>query len=214
MLNIIGLKGLKIDQKYIDGGVYMINTMETLKLPEGDFYSNVLKFTPEDRQALIAIYESWRTLCGNLSYVSARGVNLPEGLSESAFCLATGTWRITKSINGANSSMDCYDPMGKRGSNRIQVKACSVIPDLTSFGPNTEWDRIFFVDFYREGRWDGTFDIYELNTSDINNYPVNAYETVADQKKQNRRPRFSIYNGLIKCGRYIYKRTYSIYDAY
>lgn len=32
-------------------------------------------------------------------------------------------------------------------NNRIQVKACSVLPDLTSFGPRSEWDRIFFADF-------------------------------------------------------------------
>ncbi|NFN19717.1 Bsp6I family restriction endonuclease [Clostridium botulinum] len=70
--------------------------------------------------------------------MGARKINLPEGLSESAFCLAKGMFRVTQKISGANTSFDCYDPNGQRGNNRIQVKACSVIPDLTSFGPNSE----------------------------------------------------------------------------
>lgn len=181
-----------------------------LNLPEGDFYSSITIFEQEDASALYGIYRSWRNLCDLLNAVNARSVNLPEGLSETAFCIAKNVWRCTASIAGANSSYDCYDPNGVRGNNRIQVKACSVVPDLTSFGPNSEWDRIFFVDFYREGRWDGTFDIYEVETDDINNYPVNANQTLKDQKAQGRRPRFSIYSGLIQKGRYISKETFLI----
>ena len=86
------------------------------------------------------------------------------------------------------------------------------LPDLTSFGPNSQWDRIFFVDFYREGLWDATFDIYEIATEDIYNFPVNATQTMADQKAQGRRPRFSIFSGLILKNKYISKETYKITD--
>ena len=71
---------------------------------------------------------------------------------------------------------------------------------------------LFFVYFYREGNWDRTFDVYEIATSDIENFPVNANQTVADQKAQGRRPRFSIYSGLIETGRFISKETYCITD--
>lgn len=121
--------------------------------------------------------------------------------------------RFTESISGANTSFDCYDPNGKRGNNRIQVKACSVVPDLTSFGPNSEWDRIFFVDFYREGKWDGTFDIYEISTDDIYNFKVNASQTMADQKNQGRRPRFSIYTNFIEKGNYLSKETFNLFNS-
>lgn len=183
---------------------------EVLMLPEGDFKSNIIEFEATDIATLNTVYKAWRALCDNLANLNARAVNLPEGLSESAFAIAKNMCRVTKAITGANSSFDCYDCYGSRYSNRIQVKACSVLPDLTSFGPKSEWDRIFFVDFYREGNWDGTFDVYEVDTSDINNFPVNAKETVLDQKSLNRRPRFSIYKGLIETGRYISKETFKI----
>jgi len=188
----------------------MIIKNETLILPEGDFRCNVMEFDGNDVITLNTIYNNWRTLCDNLGKVNARAVNLPEGLSETAFCIAKNMWRITSSIPGANSSFDCYDYAGVRGENRVQVKACSVLPDLTSFGPTSEWDRIFFVDFYREGMWDGSFDVYEVDTQDIYQFPVNINQTVADQKALGRRPRFSIYGGLIQSGRYISKETFKI----
>jgi len=110
-----------------------------------------------------------------------------------------GALRSAKSINtrGAqvNTSFDAYH----LGTNkRIQVKACSVLPDLTSFGPRTQWDEIYFVDFYRDGSWDGKFDIYLIENEDIYNFPVNATQTYRDQQAEGRRPRFSIYTGIIQ----------------
>lgn len=183
---------------------------ETLELPGGRFFADVSIFCSSDAASLKKIYESWRTLCSELAKMEARAVNLPEGLSEIAVAIAKNFWRCTGNIPGANSSFDCYDPKGVRGRNRIQIKACSVLPDLTSFGPKSQWDRIFFADFFRNGEWDGTFDLYELVTDDINNFQVNSKQTLLDQKLQGRRPRFSIYEGLILKGRFKSKETYQI----
>lgn len=184
-----------------------------LLLPEGDRIAEVTIFNQSDAKSLVSIYDGWRILCDNLNELNARSVNLPEGLSEISFALAKNVWRTTGAIPGANSSFDCYDPRGERFNNRIQVKACSVLPDLTSFGPNSQWDRIYFVDFYRQGLWDRTFDVYEIRTRDIENYPVNANQTLKEQKEQGRRPRFSIYNGLILQNKYISKETFKITDT-
>jgi len=181
-----------------------------LVLPEGNFNTVVTEFEQSDCNILFDIYNNWIELCRLLNSLNARSVNLPEGLSEPAFCLAKDVWRVTKKINGANSSFDCYNPKGSKENNRIQVKACSVLPDLTSFGPSSVWDRIFFIDFFREGLWDATFDVYELDTNDIMNYPVNAHQTLREQQLEGRRPRFSIYSGLIKKGKYISLNTYKI----
>jgi len=190
----------------------MRKSKEILHLPEGDKKAEVTIFDSQDCDELRKIYDGWRLLCDNLNKLNARSVNLPEGLSEIGFAIAKNMWRCTGSIVGANSSFDCYDPNSGRGNNRIQVKACSVLPDLTSFGPQSQWDRIFFVDFYRLGQWDRTFDIYEVNTEEIENYPVNANQTLLDQKREKRRPRFSIFSGLIEKGHFISKETYLITD--
>jgi hypothetical protein len=189
----------------------MKQIVTTLNLPEGNFYGQVKVYENSDIFALREIYTTWRNLCVQLENIGARKINLPEGLSESAFCLAKGLIKLNGSIPGANASFDCYDPNGGLGRNRIVVKACSVIPDLTSFGPNTKWDRIFFVDFYRYGFWDGTFDIYELNSENIYNFPVNSSQSLRDQQHEGRRPRFSIYSNLINNGLYISKETFNLF---
>lgn len=195
----------------------MKRVTKTLKLPEGDFEAEVLKFDNGDCLDLIKIYEDWIKLNKKLIKVGARAVNIPEGLTETAVCIAKGFWRTPYKIKKKgkqkiNSSFDCYDNNGGRKNNRIQIKACSVLPDLTSFGPKSEWDRIFFADFYRKGKWNKKFDLYEIDTEKIMNFKVNENETVEQQKNQKRRPRFSIYNGLIEQGEYISKETYIITD--
>lgn len=172
----------------------MIEKYETLHLPEGMFPVKVLSFQESDRKILHDIYKNWRSLSNDLAKIKSRAVNLPEGLSEGSFCLETGFVRVVDSIPGANSSWDCYDLKRRR---RIQLKACSVLPDLTSFGPDSVWDEIYFADFYRGGAWDGTFDLYLIDNDDIYNHKVNAKQTFRDQQKQGRRPRFSIYSEII-----------------
>ena len=165
------------------------------RLPEGNFEVEATRFEPEDREKLAHIYRNWRKLSDDLRILGGRGVNLPEVLSEGSFALEMDVLRVVKSISGANSSWDCYDPVRHK---RIQVKACSVLPDLTSFGPTSQWDEIYFLDFYREGNWDGTFDIYKIDNDLIYNHKVNERQTMKDQQEQKRRPRFSIFKEIIQ----------------
>jgi Bsp6I restriction endonuclease len=180
----------------------------TLILPEGTFYVDVEKFEETDRSKLKSIYLEWRTLCSNLQKMGGRGVNLPEVLSEGLFCLDMKTVRFNDSIAGANTSFDCYRTSNHK---RIQVKACSVVPDLTSFGPRSQWDEIYFMDFYREGKWDGTYDIYLIQNDLIYNHMVNSTQTLKQQQLQGRRPRFSIYREIIKARELEPIKTGSIY---
>ena len=163
-------------------------------LPEGVFHVQATRFEERDRQYLAKMYSDWRSLSEDLRAGGGRGVNLPEVLSEGAFALEMNVLRVVKSIPGANSSWDCYNPVSHK---RIQVKACSVLPDLTSFGPTSEWDEIYFLDFYREGNWDGTFDIYKIPNELIYNHKVNQHQTMREQQLEKRRPRFSIYKEII-----------------
>ena len=173
---------------------YMREETHTFRLPEGVFQVQAIRFEERDRQVLAKTYSEWRSLSEDLRSLSGRGVNLPEVLSEGAFALEMNVLRVVKSIPGANSSWDCYNPVSHK---RIQVKACSVLPDLTSFGPTSEWDEIYFLDFYREGNWDGTFDIYKIPNELIYNHKVNQHQTMREQQLEKRRPRFSIYKEII-----------------
>lgn len=168
---------------------------KSLILPEGDFSVDVLRIDQADKKNLFSIYNQWRNLSNELLAISGRSINLPEALSESVFCLSMNCVRVISSISGANSSWDCYDLNRKK---RIQVKACSVLPDLTSFGPSSVWDEIYFMDFHKNGNWQGDYDIYLIQNDLIYNQKVKKNQTMREQQLQKRRPRFSIYKEIIK----------------
>ncbi|HOR52797.1 MAG TPA: Bsp6I family type II restriction endonuclease [Candidatus Pacearchaeota archaeon] len=72
------------------------------------------------------------------------------------------------------------------------IKATSVSDDLTSFGPNSVWDDIYWLDFYKEGRFDGSFDVYRIPNELIYEHKVNKGQTMKEQQEQMRRPRMRI----------------------
>ncbi len=181
---------------------------KSIKLPEGTFVVQVDIFSAADKGTLADIYKNWRALCSQLNSINSRAVNLPEGLSEGVFCLAMDCVRMVENISGANTSWDCYNLVSKK---RIQVKACSVLPDLTSFGPASVWDEIYFMDFLKDGKWNGEIDIYKIDNSDIYNHKVNARQTFRDQQAQGRRPRFSIYSEIIKAKAISPIKTYKLF---
>lgn len=168
---------------------------EILTLPEGKFSTKVQIFSKADKPLYNSLYKNWRDLSDKLKEIGGRGVNFPEGISEGAFCIEMGAVRITNPIAKANTSFDCYNLTTKQ---RIQIKACSVIPDLTSFGPKSVWDVLYFLDFYRDGSFDGKFDIYLIpNNFILENY-VNKNQDFITQQGEKRRPRFSIYSDIIQ----------------
>jgi|LauGreDrversion4_2_1035121.scaffolds.fasta_scaffold215247_2 hypothetical protein len=175
----------------------MIQSKKSIVLPEGTFNVQCDSFVDEDLVILREIYTDWRDLSNKLKSLNARSINLPEGLSEVAFCYYMDCVRLNNPKLGTkvNSSFDAYSLNTKK---RIQIKACSVLPDLTSFGPKTQWCEIYFVDFYKEGKWDYTFDIYLIPNELIYSQKVNADYTMKEFQEMGKRPRFSIYESIIK----------------
>lgn len=174
----------------------MQNKPTNLILPEGKFIANLQFFDTTDLSALKDIYNKWVALSDQLQKYGGRRINLPELLSEAIFCINFNAGRLINSkMSGANSSFDCYQP--QKGM-RIQVKACSVEEDLTSFGPDSVWDEIYFVHFYPNKKYDGSYNIYLIPNDLIYNQKVNATQTMKQQQELNRRPRFSIMKEIIK----------------
>ncbi len=150
----------------------------------------------KDRPILRKLYDNWKILNSGMKLFNSRGVNIPEGISESAFCIDfnKNCGRAIKVSKGSGS----FDALDIQRGVRIQVKACSVKNELTSFGPKSVWDEIYFLDFYREGKYDGTFDVYKIPNDLIYNHKVNARQTMKEQQKEGRRPRFSIKKEIIE----------------
>jgi len=145
-----------------------------------------------DRELLKRLYSDWNKLNKELKAISTRGINLPETISENAFALFFEDCFRVVSLKGMKCSFDCINI--KTGS-RIQVKASSVASDLTTFGPRSEWDELFFLDFSAS---DGSFKAYKIEPDWIYKHMVNKSQSFQQQQEEKRRPRFSIIEKIIK----------------
>lgn len=145
-----------------------------------------------DRELIKKHYFTWKKLNDNLKAISTRGINLPEAISENAFCIFfQDCMRVVKLKKGKCS----FDVLNTKTGSRIQIKASSIESDLTSFGPRSEWDELFFLDF---SAGDCSFKVYKIEPDWIYKHKVNKNQTFADQQAENRRPRFSITESIIK----------------
>ena len=154
----------------------------------------LMKFTKRDGKKWKKIFDQWKGLKFGLREYKSREPNFPEGLSEVAFCLWSGSSRFISAKGFSNTSFDTFNTKTKRAE---QIKACSVEGDLTSFGPCSKWDDLYFLDFYNNGKIDGLFDVYKIPNELIYKHKVNKTQTFEDQQKEKRRPRFSIKKDII-----------------
>lgn len=167
----------------------MITRSVVLPIPEAPVSAEVQEYESSDIESFREIYNNWVNLNAKIYGLGGtRKLNLPEILSEGLFCLKMGVVRTPNT-----GSYDCYDLTNNL---RIQVKASSTKSDLTSFGPNSEWDDLYFMDFYNKGSFDGTVDIYKL-PSNIDNILVASGVTFKQRKAEGKRPRFSIIQKII-----------------
>ena len=137
------------------------------------------------------LFNLWLNLNNSIKKISTRGVNFPEAISENAFCLFFDAVRIVKLKKG-KCSFDCINI--KTGE-RIQIKASSVKYDLTSFGPRSEYDKLYFLDF---SKLDGSFKVYDIDPNMIYKFKVNKKQLFSEQQEQGKRPRFGIMKNLIE----------------
>jgi len=153
--------------------------------------ADVMIFDNNDRKKWRELWDFWLKLKNGLKEYKSREPNLPEGISETAFCIYSGSVRLIKIYGNCNKSADTYN---LKTMETEQIKATSVEEDLTSFGPNSRWDKLYFLDFYRNGDMDGSFDVYQIDSELIYNSIVNKSknETFTEQQKQKRRPRLSL----------------------
>ena len=96
----------------------------------------------------------------------------------------------------------------------IEVKGCSIYPDLTTWSPGPYFDVLYFVDF---SSLDGKYKIFQINIThkELADAKVNNLQTYQDQINQGRRPRFSLYDTYVspgyKCsGKPVYEGNLSI----
>jgi len=145
----------------------------------------------KDRSMLKKLFFAWKTLNDAIKKISTRGINIPEAITENAFCLFFPSRRVIK-VFGGKCSYDCVD---LKTGKRQQIKASSISPDLTSFGPRSDMDELYFLDF---SKGDGSFKVYKLQPNWVKYYKVNDRQSFVQQQAQGKRPRLSVIRGVIE----------------
>ena len=133
---------------------------------------------------VIELYFMWKELDGEIKKDYTRGINLPEAITEPICCYVNG---FKHSTGEGKGSEDGFDP---KTNSKIQIKGSSNFnSDLTSFGPESEFDELHFV---RLNKKEDKMYLYKIPTDELSGLYVNKNQTFKDQQREGRRPRFSI----------------------
>lgn len=161
---------------------------------------NFFKYSDEQKKEWKVLFDKWKELREGMLGFGARSPNFPEGLSESAFCMLTGSWRkskVTYNKNKVKTSFDTYDSITKKTH---QIKATTMKKTgLSSFGPKSESNETYLMDFHGK-TIDGSFDLYRIEQESLENIVVNNsdHKTMNDHKKDGKRPRTGLKNKTIQ----------------
>lgn len=157
--------------------------------------SNVNLVQVDERRinTAIDIYFHWKDLDREIKTFSGkRGINFPSELSEYMAAYALGLY-VNQSSGG-----DAYDMSDPGNPIKIEIKGSSSEKTSApnSFSPSEHYDELVFV---RLEKRDDILNVYRLGMSsdDISYIHVNQSETVRDQQRAGKRPRFSIMDTII-----------------
>lgn len=155
----------------------------------------LVKVDSQRIKTVIDTYYHWKQLDAEIKTLSGtRGINFPSELSEYMACYA-----LDLMVNKEGSNGDAVDMSDPQNPLIIEIKGSSA--DETSapnsFSPSEHFDDLVFV---RLEKYDDLLKIYRLgiNSEELKKIKVSKTQTVEDQQKQGRRPRFSIQDKIVK----------------
>lgn len=115
---------------------------------------------------------------------------MPDAISEPIACYCLGFyWNRGTQVGDATDS---------NTNEKVEFKATSNFDsDLSSFGPDTRFDKLYFLRFSLE---ENKLFIYDLgiNSEQLGDYPANQTQTIREQQKQGRRPHVRLLDLFVK----------------
>jgi len=155
------------------------------------------RYEESESKDFARMFFSWMSFKDSGKFVNQR-VNIPEGLTEGLVAKEIPNVyrkiKVLKNYDKQPTKFDCY----KVDTDEIiEVKACSIPNDLTSWSPKPYFDKLYFLDF---SSLDGKYGIYEIyiNGEELKDTQVSEGETFRDQVADKRRPRFSVFEKFIR----------------
>ena len=154
----------------------------------------LVKVDSQRIKTVIDTYYHWKQLDAEIKTLSGtRGINFPSELSEYMACYA-----LDLCVNKDGSNGDAVDNSDPDNPLIIEIKGSSAgeTSAPNSFSPSEHFDDLVFA---RLEKYDDILKIYRLgiDSEGLKKIKVSKTQTVEDQQKQGRRPRFSIQNKIV-----------------
>lgn len=154
----------------------------------------LVKVDSQRIKTVIDTYYHWKQLDAEIRTLSGtRGINFPSEISEYMACYVLNLY-----VNKDKTHGDAVDMSNEENPLIIEIKGSSAEKTSApnSFSPSEEFDDLVFV---RLEKYDDLLKVYRLgiNSDELKKIKVNSEQTVEDQQKQGRRPRFSIQDAIV-----------------
>lgn len=164
---------------------------ETKKIEKMD----LVKVDSQRINTVIDTYFHWKQLDAEIRTLSGtRGINFPSEISEYLACYA-----LDLHVNKKGSNGDAVDMSDPDNPLIIEIKGSSAEKSSApnSFSPSEHFDDLVFA---RLDKYNDLLRIYRLGISseDLKQIKVSKTQTVEQQQKQGRRPRFSIQDQIVE----------------
>ena len=159
----------------------------TINLNNKKILCDVLKNNFYHMKLFYDLFDDWKKCNETCNLLKTRKLNIPEGISERLFCFHTGCIIIKKVYKiKISMSFDCYN---LKTNKTVQLKSSSVYNDLSSFGPMSEWDELYFM--YLDVN-KNSYQIWNIDTTILNTTKINKNTSFEECKNTGKRPRLSI----------------------
>ena len=130
-------------------------------------------------------------------------------LSEATFCLWSGSVRYLSANKARESGLSfteqlvsqSLDTYSEEHQEAEQLKSTIMPKDpVSSFGPTSEQDVTYFLNFFNDGNLNGTFDVFRIPNHFFEGVTCSGAQdgSFVDRKSSGKRPRFSITTKIIE----------------
>jgi DNA (cytosine-5)-methyltransferase 1 len=181
------------DKKYTKTMKSLLHKIQKYKIHGTDVLIDCIKFDKSHYIQLLSYYKCYIKMNDSLHELYGRRANISEAFTEGLYCYLTNSVRVLKIHKSkTSSSIDCWNNELKKS---IQIKASVLEHDCSSFGPDSVFDTLVYIDLSDLPN----FKIYEIESDCIGKLILNnkKNETFDMQCEAGKRPRFSIVKSLI-----------------
>lgn len=136
----------------------------------------------------IDCYFKWKTCNENLKLLNGRQLIFPECISETIGCYLLNFQRNLKRSGDATDT---------KTNKKIEFKACSTESDLSTFGPNEYFDKLYFLHYNLN---DDVVEIFDMRMSykQMGRLKASKKNNIKDLRSAGKRPHYSLIENIIK----------------